>query len=43
MPTVTAVMKKLEAMRLVEEITGKQRRRVFAYDRYLQILNEGTA
>jgi hypothetical protein len=26
----------------IRELTGKQRNRVFAYDRYLAILNEGT-
>lgn len=41
-PTVTAVMKSLEGVGIVRELTGKQRNRVFGYDRYLQILNEGT-
>jgi Fic family protein len=41
-PTVTAVMKSLEAAGIVRELTGKQRGRVFGYDRYLKILNEGT-
>ncbi|MEN6499506.1 MAG: hypothetical protein ABFC65_03100 [Rectinema sp.] len=27
---------------IVREITGAQRNRIFAYDRYLSILNEGT-
>ncbi|MFT5478071.1 MAG: Fic family protein [Planctomycetota bacterium] len=41
-PTVTSVMKRLEEEGIVRELTGKQRNRVFAYDRYLKILNEGT-
>ena len=41
-PTVTAVMKLLEAAGIVRELTGKQRGRIFGYDRYLTILNEGT-
>lgn len=41
-PTVTAVMKNLEAAGIVRELTGKQRGRVFGYDRYIAILNEGT-
>ena len=41
-PTVTAVMKSLEGAGIVRELTGKQRYRVFGYDRYLDILNEGT-
>lgn len=41
-PTVTAAMKSLEAAGIVRELTGKQRGRVFGYDRYLAVLNEGT-
>jgi Fic family protein len=41
-PTVTAVMRVLETEGIVRELTGKQRGRVFGYDRYIQILNEGT-
>lgn len=41
-PTVTAAMKTLEAAAIVRELTGKRRHRLFGYDRYLQILNEGT-
>ena len=42
-PTIGAVMKKLQEIAVVREVTGKQRNRVFAYDRYLEILNRGTA
>jgi Fic family protein len=41
-PTVTAAMRRLEEAGLVRELTGKQRNRVFAYHRYLDVLNEGT-
>lgn len=41
-PTVLTVMKSLESAGIVRELTGKQRYRVYAYDRYLAILNEGT-
>jgi len=41
-PTVTAAMKSLEKAGIVRELTGKQRGRVFGYDRYLDVLNEGT-
>ncbi|MFC1889380.1 Fic family protein, partial [Thermodesulfobacteriota bacterium] len=41
--TVAACMRRLEGLGLVGEITGKKRRRVFAYRPYLDILNEGTA
>lgn len=30
-------------MALARELTGKRRNRLFVYDRYLGILNEGTA
>ena len=41
-PTVTAVMKALEAQGVVRELTGKRRGRVYAYQQYLQLLDEGT-
>ena len=41
-PTVTAAMKSLEAAGIVRELTGKPRGRVFAYGRYLDVLNEDT-
>lgn len=41
-PTVAAAMRSLEVAGIVRELTGKLRGRVFAYDRYLGILNEGT-
>ncbi len=42
-PTVTAVMKSLEAAGIVRELTGRRRGRVFGYGGYIAILNEGTA
>ncbi len=43
-PTAAASIALLERepLRIAREITGKQRNRVFYYDRYLTILNEGT-
>ena len=41
-PTVAASVSHLQALGVLREITGKQRRRLFAYDAYLKILNEGT-
>jgi hypothetical protein len=35
-------MEHLEKLGIVREITAKQRRRVYAYVRYLDILNQGT-
>jgi Fic family protein len=41
-PAATAGMDLLEALGIAREVTGKKRNRVFAYDRYLAVLNEGT-
>ncbi len=41
-PTVAAVLGLLEELDIVREITGRQRRRVFTYERYLAVLREGT-
>ena len=40
-PTVSAAMRLLETAGLVREITGFSRNRVYVYDEYLRILNEG--
>lgn len=42
-PTINAALFELQFnSRIVQEITGRQRGRVFAYRAYLEILNEGT-
>ena len=41
-PGVTNGMSTLAELGIAREITGKKRNRVFAYDRYLAILSEGT-
>ncbi|MEJ5366083.1 MAG: Fic family protein [Desulfosoma sp.] len=41
-PAVAKSMDALARLGIVREITGKQRNRIFAYDRYLSILSEGT-
>lgn len=41
-PAAGKGMQALERLGIVREITGRQRNRVFAYDAYLSILNEGT-
>jgi Fic family protein len=41
-PTVTKALENLERARIVRETTGRQRDRVFVYDRYLAMLNQGT-
>jgi len=41
-PTVNACVGHMRKLGLLREITGKRRRRLFVYDAYLNILNEGT-
>jgi Fic family protein len=41
-PTASRAIDLLTELRIVRELKGKQRNRVFAYDSYLAILNEGT-
>nr|WP_245298380.1 winged helix-turn-helix transcriptional regulator [Sinorhizobium sp. A49] len=41
-PTVNAALADLERLGIVDEVTGRKRGRVFSYQRYLAILNEGT-
>jgi len=41
-PAAAKGMRKLEKLDIAREITGQQRNRVFAYQQYLSILNEGT-
>jgi Fic family protein len=41
-PAASSAMVFLEASGIVRELTGKRRNRLFVYDRYLAIMNEGT-
>ena len=41
-PTVRSAIASLEGLGIVREITGKQRDRAYVYDRYVQILDQGT-
>lgn len=40
-PTASSALANLESLGLIKEISGKQRGRIFAYQAYLDILNEG--
>ncbi len=40
--TIITVMERLREEGMVREITGKQRDRIYSYDAYLALLNEGT-
>ena len=41
-PTTSAALENMERISVLREITGKQRGRLYAYDTYMKILNEGT-
>jgi Fic family protein len=41
-PTITKALEQMQSLGIVRETTGRRRRRVYVYDRYLAILNEGT-
>lgn len=41
-PTVAKSIEHMRKLGLIRETTGKQRRRLFVYDKYLAILNQGT-
>lgn len=41
-PTAAKTVESLATLGIVRELTGRRRHRLFAYDRYLAILNEGT-
>lgn len=41
-PTINGALGNLASLGIVREITGKQRRRVYSYEAYLQILTKGT-
>lgn len=41
-PTTTSSLKLLEKLKIVKEITGKRRGRLYAYTRYISLLSEGT-
>jgi Fic family protein len=40
-PTIRAAIRTLQELAIVNELTGQQRHRVFAYQAYLDILSEG--
>jgi Fic family protein len=40
--TISNCIKRLQELGIVREITGQRRNRLFVYDRYVQILSEGT-
>lgn len=41
-PTVTAALSRMEELGIVREITSKRRDKLYSYEGYIQLLNEGT-
>lgn len=41
-PTVTSALKHLQNLGLVRELTSRSRNRLFAYDKYIKLLDQGT-
>lgn len=41
-PAASSAMNLLVELQIARELTGKRRNRLFAYDRYLTLLSEGT-
>jgi Fic family protein len=41
-PTVTTALEALARLRIVSEVTGRRRNRVYSYAQYMRILSEGT-
>jgi Fic family protein len=41
-PTVMKALAHLQELKIVDEVTGRRRNRLFAYSRYMKILNRGT-
>jgi DNA-binding transcriptional regulator GbsR (MarR family) len=42
MPTVLRAVEELRAMDIVQEITGRERGRIYRYTKYVNLVNEGT-
>ena len=41
-PTINSAFLNLKKLGIVSEITGQKRNRMFSYDKYIAVLNEGT-
>lgn len=42
LPTANKSLKQLMELKIIKEVTGRSRNRIYAYSKYLDILNEGT-
>ncbi len=41
-PTVAKVLESLQEKKIVKEVTGRRRKRLYSYSRYLELMNQGT-
>lgn len=41
-PTVTAALTRLEDLGIVREVTSRRRDKLYSYEKYIHLLNEGT-
>ena len=41
-PTVAAALESLQKEKIIEEVTGRKRKRIYAHTRYLDLMNKGT-
>jgi len=41
-PTVAAALRALQKVKIIEEVTGRKRKRLYAYKKYLSLMNQGT-
>jgi len=40
--TINTCLKQLEGIGIVRELTGRKRNRLYAYSRYMDVMNQGT-
>ena len=41
-PTVTAALARMEELGIVREVTSRRRDKLYSYEKYIRLLNEGT-
>jgi Fic family protein len=41
-PTIAAALDSLQRAKIVKEVTGRKRKRIYVYQKYLDLMNKGT-
>jgi hypothetical protein len=41
-PSIAAALEALQKAKIIKEVTGKKRRRIYVYQRYLDLMKKGT-